>query len=188
MSAPKTGSSSPRKTSGTVLVRRPRPSDAPEFIARMRASRSFHAGRAAPPTTPAAFRAFLQRARDPRFEASLVCRESDGAIVGVINLSQIERHDYQNAHLGYYVVAEFSRHGYMTQGLALALKHGFTTLRLHRIEANIMPSNKPSRDLVERCGLLREGLSPRMVRVHGRWRDHERWAITIEDWRVRSRR
>ena len=153
----------------------------------MRASRSFHSTHARPPTTRKAFNDYLARARDPRFAAFLVCRAVDGAIAGVINLSQIERHDYQNAHLGYYVAAEFSGKGYMTEGLALVLGHAFTKLRLHRIEANIMPANKRSSRLVERCGLRQEGLSPRMIRLDGRWRDHQRWAITLEDWRVHAR-
>jgi [ribosomal protein S5]-alanine N-acetyltransferase len=31
-------------------------------------------------------------------------------------------------------------------------------------------------------------LSPRYVKIGGRWRDHERWAITSEAWRTGRRR
>jgi ribosomal-protein-alanine N-acetyltransferase len=32
-------------------------------------------------------------------------------------------------------------------------------------------------------GYMSEGLSPRYLKVFGRWRDHERWAITVENLR-----
>ena len=33
-------------------------------------------------------------------------------------------------------------------------------------------------------GFVREGFSERYVKVGGRWRDHERWALRAEVWRA----
>ncbi|MBI2161785.1 MAG: GNAT family N-acetyltransferase [Candidatus Rokubacteria bacterium] len=66
---------------------------------------------------------------------------------------------------------------------ASLVRHAFRRLRLHRLEANIQPRNRASIRLVRRCGFRREGFSPRYLKVFGRWRDHERWAITAEDLR-----
>jgi len=60
----------------------------------------------------------------------------------------------------------------------------FGKLGMHRLEANIQPRNRKSIALVERRGFTREGFSPRYLKVAGRWRDHERWAITVERWRA----
>jgi ribosomal-protein-alanine N-acetyltransferase len=112
----------------------------------------------------------------------LVCRRADGAIVGVVNVSEIVRAALQSAYLGYYVFRPHATQGYMTEGLALVLRHAFRRLGLHRLEANIQPENLASRRLVRRLGFRKEGFSPRYLKVGGRWRDHERWAILREAW------
>jgi len=59
----------------------------------------------------------------------------------------------------------------------------FGNLSLHRVEANIQPGNEKSIELVRSLGFRLEGLSPRYLKVAGRWRDHERWALLVEDWK-----
>ena len=34
-----------------------------------------------------------------------------------------------------------------------------------------------------RQGYMTEGSSARYLKIAGRWADHERWALTVEDWR-----
>ena len=87
----------------------------------------------------------------------------------------------RSAYLGYYAFAPFAGQGYMREGIRLTLRHAFGPLGLHRLEANIQPENAPSIALVKRCGLPAGGLSPRYLKIGGRWRDHERWAILAED-------
>jgi ribosomal-protein-alanine N-acetyltransferase len=42
---------------------------------------------------------------------------------------------------------------------------------------------------VQGLGFSLEGYSPRYLKIGGRWRDHERWALTVEAWKaLRSRR
>jgi ribosomal-protein-alanine N-acetyltransferase len=72
----------------------------------------------------------------------------------------------------------------MTEALELTLGYAFGPLKLHRLEANIQPANARSIALARRCGFVKEGCSDRYLKVGGRWRDHERWAIRAEQWRA----
>jgi ribosomal-protein-alanine N-acetyltransferase len=169
-----------------VFLRPPERGDRQEFTSLMRASRSFHSPWATAPTDDERFAAYLADARRADFEAMLLCRAQDGAIMGFFNLSQIVRRGFQNAYLGYAVGKPYAGQGYMRGGLELVLRYAFMNLRLHRVEANIQPSNTRSLSLAQGAGFRREGFSPRYLKIGGRWRDHERWAILAEDWRGRA--
>jgi [ribosomal protein S5]-alanine N-acetyltransferase len=170
---------------GRVYLRPPSAADRNEFIGLMRASRAFHRPWATAPTDDERFDAYLVDSRRQDFEAMLVCRHDDHAIVGFFNLSQIVRRSLQSAYLGYAAGKTFAGQGYMRDGIELVLRHGFLDLRLHRIEANIQPGNHASIALARGAGFQREGFSPRYLKIGGRWRDHERWAILVDDWRTR---
>ena len=149
-----------------------------------RASRALHRGWASPPTTPAQFARLLTRSRQPDFAAFLIRRRSDDVVVGAIEISQIVLGLFRSAYLGYQIGAPYARKGYMAEALGLALTYGFGPIGLHRLEANIRPENEASIGLVRQLGFTREGYSRRYLKIAGRWRDHERWAILSEDWRT----
>jgi ribosomal-protein-alanine N-acetyltransferase len=69
----------------------------------------------------------------------------------------------------------------------LVLRFAFRVLKLHRLEANIRTGNVASRALVRRAGFVHEGFSRKYLKVCGRWRDHERWAILADTWLRRPR-
>jgi len=117
-------------------------------------------------------------------EPRVICRRSDSSIVGRINLNQIFRGPFQNAYLGYYLFAGFTGKGYMTEAIGLILNVAFSDLNLHRVEANVQPQNVRSIELLKRCGFSKEGYSPRYLKIGGKWRDHERWAI-VREYRCR---
>jgi ribosomal-protein-alanine N-acetyltransferase len=89
---------------------------------------------------------------------------------------------HKSAYLGYEVFSPYEGKGYMTEGIQLLLHEVFTTLKLHRLEANIQPGNKNSIKLVSRAGFVKEGYSKDYLNVGGQgWKDHERWAIVNSD-------
>jgi ribosomal-protein-alanine N-acetyltransferase len=164
-----------------VVLSHPSEADEEEFVACMRASRALHRPWLYPPQTPADYRRYLASLGE-RKVGYLGRRREDGALVGYASIGEIVRGFLQGAFLGYGGVAGLSGQGYMTELLQLVLRDAFTRQRLHRLEANIQPGNAASLALAARLGFEREGFSPRYLKVGGRWRDHERWAIRRETW------
>ena len=156
--------------------------DEPEFLAAVVRSRTLHRPWVAAPGTPEAFREYFLRQQDPRFAAFFIWTSEARGLVGAVNLSEIVHGAFRSAYLGYYAFVPFAGRGLMQDGLRRVITHAFTTLKLHRLEANIQPGNMPSIALVKKLGFRREGFSPRYLKINGRWRDHERWAILSEDW------
>jgi ribosomal-protein-alanine N-acetyltransferase len=181
-----------RRKGFRVYLRPARKTDAKAFLAAVAGSGRLHRGWVQAPSTRELFATYVTRftGSPPHPHAAtthsgiLVSRTDDDALVGVFNLSEIVRGSFQSAYLGYYAFAPFHGEGYMAEGIELALVAAFRTLKLHRVEANIQPTNAPSIELVRRAGFTREGYSRRYVRIAGRWRDHERWAMLAEDWRA----
>jgi [ribosomal protein S5]-alanine N-acetyltransferase len=165
-----------------VAIRPPQPSDEERFITLMEESKAFHRKWASAPTDPERFAAYLADAERPDFEARLVYRIDDDAILGFFNISQITRGQLQSAYLGYAAAERYAGRGYMREAIELVLELAFVELHLHRLEANIQPGNHASIALARGAGFSREGFSPRYLKISGRWRDHERWALLDDDW------
>ena len=172
-----------------IRLRELRAEDAGAFVEAARASRRLHGGWVQAPVTIEEFLTRMEKRNAAASSASMLAmRADDDVVVGVFNLSEIIRGVLQQAFLGYYAFAPHDGHGYMREGMQLVLVHAFDVLKLHRIEANIQPGNERSIALVRAAGFVREGFSERYLKIAGRWRDHERWAINADLWRSRSRR
>jgi len=153
------------------------PLDEIEFIAAARRSRVLHAPWVAPASTPEKFQAYVARMSEPAQHAFTVRRRDDDALIGVITIANVVMGPFRSAYTGYYAFAPHAGHGYMREGLQAIVRHAFGVLKLHRLEANIQPGNRASIALARSCGFRKEGFSPRYLKIGGRWRDHERWAI-----------
>lgn len=186
---PPRGLSRAIQTGDLVFLRYPTPRDRDEFIALRRASRKYL--ERWEPIPPKGFNSFgddgfdreLKLRKTAAEERLLICERQSGAIVGKMSIGGIARGPLQSCYLGYWIGQGHAGNGYMTQAIALTLRHCFKTLKLHRAEANIQPNNEPSKAVVKKNGFIQEGYSPKYLKIRGKWADHERWAITIEQWR-----
>jgi [ribosomal protein S5]-alanine N-acetyltransferase len=156
--------------------------DREEFLALARESRELHRPWTYPPERADQFDDLFARSRRDDFVCLLAClTENEREIVGVFTISQIVRGAFQSAYLGYYANARHANRGLMREAMEQLLDHSFGPLALHRLEANIQPGNQPSIALARGAGFRLEGFSPRYLLIGGQWRDHERYAITVDE-------
>jgi ribosomal-protein-alanine N-acetyltransferase len=169
-------------TGARVVLRVPTPDDLDELADLGKLSRRLHHPWLKAPSTREEVDGWLARLEGDRYASLLVSLRETGAIVGVFNLSEIVRGSFHSCYCSYWAHALHAGSGLMSEGLELLVRHVFGTMRLHRLEANIQPGNTASIALVRNAGFRLEGFSPRYLKIGGRWRDHERWAMTREDW------
>jgi ribosomal-protein-alanine N-acetyltransferase len=136
--------------------------------------------------TRAAFRRRIARyAMDWRTDQGyslFLFRKEDEQIIGGIGLSHVRRGVAETASLGYWVGAAHARQGHMTEALRLTLDFAFNRLRLHRIEAACLPTNLPSKGLLDKVGFREEGYAAKYLCIDGKWQDHLLFAILREEW------
>jgi ribosomal-protein-alanine N-acetyltransferase len=165
-----------------VRLQRPTERHSDAFLAAVLASRRQHGNLVRPPASSEAYGRLIAACRQANYDSFLILHATEQSLVGVVEISNIVRGLFQSAFLGYYGFVPYLGQGLVREGLGLAIDHAFKRLKLHRLEANIQPDNERSIQLVRGLGFKREGYSPRYLKISGRWRDHERWAILADEW------
>lgn len=135
-------------------------------------------------------RAVLQHRREWKrghtFVLVIAPRENDRLVIGRIALGGVLRGAFQNAYLGYWIDREHQGRGLTTEAVRATTAFAFASAGLHRIQAAVMPRNDGSLRVLEKVGYRREGIAERYLCIAGRWEDHVLYAITAEEWDVKS--
>ncbi|MER8103631.1 GNAT family protein [Kitasatospora sp. NPDC094016] len=167
-----------------VTIRAPRAEDKDVYAEAVRRSAD-HIGRWNP-VEPDGLAELLDR-QGPGLRTFLIVDRDTGGLVGKVNVANIVMGRFCNGALGYDAYLPFAGTGRMTEGLRLVLDRCFAPqsaggLGLHRLEINVQPDNERSVAMAKRLGFRHEGFTPRMLFLQGDWRDHERFALTAEEW------
>ncbi len=162
-------------------IEAPEAADEEAFLSAMRDSVGLHHPWVSAPRDHAGWQRYLKRLARDNEAGFLIKRIHDNVICGVINLNIITYEALCSAYISYFAVAAQAEKGYMKEGMLQVIQHAFTDLGLHRLEANIQPDNLASIALVQNTGFKYEGYSPRLLKINGKWRDHERWAILADE-------
>jgi len=95
----------------------------------------------------------------------------------MVSLSEIIRGPFESCFISWDCDLALEGKGYASEAVGAVITTAFSTLGLHRIEANIVPENKRSIALAKRCFFRYEGSSPSYLCIRGVWREHQHWVL-----------
>jgi RimJ/RimL family protein N-acetyltransferase len=101
--------------------------------------------------------------------------------IGLIAL-KIGKLNYQTAEVWYKIHPNYWRKGYATEAFSGLLHFAFKDLKLHRIEAGCAVENFASIKVLEKVGMIREGMKRKILPIRGKWKDNYFYAILEEDF------
>jgi RimJ/RimL family protein N-acetyltransferase/nitroimidazol reductase NimA-like FMN-containing flavoprotein (pyridoxamine 5'-phosphate oxidase superfamily) len=84
---------------------------------------------------------------------------------------------YYNLHPKYW------NRGFGTETVKRLIDFGFNDLGLHKVEAGVATDNIRSIRVLEKAGMIREGLRRRILPIRGEWKDNYHYAIVEDDKR-----
>ena len=96
----------------------------------------------------------------------------DGAIAGIVNVSNVVHAAFDSANLGYFVDRLRNGRGLATEAVGAVVAFAFGQAQLHRLEAGTLVDNVPSQRVLEKNGFERIGLARRYLKIAGEWQDH----------------
>ncbi len=105
---------------------------------------------------------------------------SSGQIAGRITLSGIVRGPFLSCSVGYWVAESYNGQGLASGALASVISVAFGDLGLHRIQAETLQHNAPSKRVLEKHGFVPYGLAPRYLKIAGTWQDMELFQLLNE--------
>jgi len=110
---------------------------------------------------------------------SIIKKESN-EIIGSCGFNLL---DFENkkAEIGYDIARSFWGRGYASEAISSLLDHGFSILRLNRIEAKVEPENMNSIKLLQKLNFTFEGTLRQCERVNEKFNDLNIYSKLVSD-------
>ncbi|HEY4243960.1 MAG TPA: GNAT family protein [Kofleriaceae bacterium] len=101
-------------------------------------------------------------------------------LLGTVSLRRYARD--RRAELGYWLAARAWGNGYATEAARALIDFGFRELELARIYAHVLDGNDASMRVLEKLGMLREGVRRQHVRKGTRLCDVVLYGLLRDEW------
>ena len=105
--------------------------------------------------------------------------KGNGCLVGVCGLVNWEA-EHARAEIGFVLSREYWGHGFMPEAVRAMFRFGFERMNLNRIEARCIAENAASARVMEKAGMVYEGMLHQREYIKGAYRDIKLYAILRE--------
>ena len=124
--------------------------------------------------------AFINESPRLNFELA-ICEKGAQKVIGNCRIG-IKNPETHEGYIGFTLNKDKWGRGYATEVARALIQFGFKELKLHRIYATSSPLNRASHRVLEKGGMIREGLLRKNILMRGNWRDSVLFAILDEDF------
>ena len=147
-----------------LLLRKPRPEDAEEYVALCNTEFVLRYNAMTPKNIEQVRQSFAQ----PREDVLLLELKETGRIIGEITLDEDSvRWGVASKELSYWLGEAYSRQGYMKEALGAVIAHLFESENQECVAARCFAPNTASLALLKSLGFTQDGYIPRCVKGYG---------------------
>ncbi len=107
---------------------------------------------------------------------AIALKENPALLIGTIGLWKIIKEHYR-AEIGYMLLPEYFRKGYMKEAILTVVAFGFKQIKLHSIEANMNPANAGSAAVLKSTGFIKEAYFRENFYFDGVFKDSEIYSL-----------
>jgi ribosomal-protein-alanine N-acetyltransferase len=181
-----------------ILLRPPKVDDEVEWISLRRKNKDYlqpyEPKWARDALSPAFFQRRIVRVRrdwaaDRAYSFLIFRRASEDLpekMIGGMNINNVCRGAAQFASIGYWLDHDHQGSGYMRAALRMIIYFSHEKLKLHRINASVLPDNEKSINLLKRVGFDEEGFAEKYIEINGAWQDHILYGLVLSDFMARE--
>ncbi len=112
---------------------------------------------------------------------AIVKREAPDQLLGSVSLRRYARD--RRAELGYWLGAESWGSGFATEASRALIEFGFRDLGLAKIYAQVLEGNRASCHVLEKLGMIEEGIRRRHIRKGKSLLDVTLYGVLKDEWR-----
>ena len=113
-----------------------------------------------------------------------VCRKTDNLPIGAVHVDIEQEHE--RAELGYWIGAPYWNQGYATEAVSAALRYSFAHLDIQRVYAWYLCRNLASRRVLEKAGMLPEGILRQHIKKWDKLEDIQYFGISRGEFLTRE--
>jgi len=109
-----------------------------------------------------------------------ILRKDSGEFIGTAGIT-LSANRFRLGEIFYELIPSQWGHGYATEIAKTLIGAGFKDFHLHKVEAGVATENIRSIRVLEKSGMIREGLRRKILPIRGEWKDNYHYAIVEDD-------